>query len=347
MMDGVGQRSFLITGGAGFIGSHLADALVAADARVTLLDDLSTGKRENVEHLLVDDRVELVVASADDQDLVRELVGQSEVVFHLASAVGVELVVDRPLESLLRNIRSSDAVTGACGELGARLIYASTSEIYGKVNSNFLNEDADLMLGSPQTARWGYAAAKVVGEMMAYGYHRTQGTEAIVVRFFNTVGPRQTGAYGMVVPRLVGQALAGSELTVYGNGQQVRCFGHVSDAVDALLRLAVGPESLCGHPYNVGNRRNEISILELARLIVERTGSASQIELVPFDEVFGEGFEELGRRRPDTTVLERATGWRATRTVEQIVDDVIDHMGAMSESIGGAIPVRGDQVLEA
>lgn len=151
----------------------------------------------------------------------------------------------------------------------------------------------------------------------------------------------------MVVPRLVGQALAGSELTVYGNGQQVRCFGHVSDAVDALLRLAVGPESLCGHPYNVGNRRNEISILELARLIVERTGSASQIELVPFDEVFGEGFEELGRRRPDTTVLERATGWRATRTVEQIVDDVIDHMGAMSESIGGAIPVRGDQVLEA
>lgn len=344
-MDWLGPRKFLITGGAGFIGSHLADALFAGGAQVTLLDDLSTGARENVEHLLSDDGIELIEASASERDLVRELVADADVVVHLASAVGVQLVVGRPLESLLRNLRGADAVTEACADLGARLIYASTSEVYGKVNSTLLNEDSDLIMGPPQTARWGYAATKVIGEMMAYGYHRTRGAEVMVVRFFNTVGPRQVGAYGMVVPRFVGQALAGEDLTVYGDGRQRRSFGHVSDAVDALLRLAFGPTNLCGRPFNVGSRHNEISILDLAQLIIARSNSTSRIRLVPFREVFDEGFEELGNRRPDTSRLERATGWRATRTIEEIVDDVIAHADASRRHLGAPVAVHRGEAL--
>lgn len=346
-MDELGRRRYLITGGAGFIGSHLADALVGAGAPVTLLDDLSTGARENVEHLLSIDGVELVEASAGERGLVRELVAEADVVFHFASAVGVQLVVGRPLDSLLRNLHSSDAVTEACSDLGARLIYASTSEVYGKVNSAYLDEDADLIMGSPQTARWGYAATKVIGEMLAYGYHRTHGAEVMVARFFNTVGPRQVGAYGMVVPRLVGQALAGEDLTVYGDGRQKRSFGHVADSVEAVLRLAVAPASLCGQPFNVGSSRNEISILDLAHLIIERSGSSSRIRFVPFEAIFDEGFEELGDRRPNTSRLEDATGWRATRTIEEIIDDVIADMGGSPELVETPVPYRRGEVLEA
>ncbi|MFN8150915.1 MAG: NAD-dependent epimerase/dehydratase family protein [Solirubrobacterales bacterium] len=347
-MREIDQRRFLITGGAGFIGSHLVDALVAAGARVAVLDDLSTGRRENIGHHLSAGEIDFTEASAVERDLVRALVADADVVVHLASAVGVQLVIGNPLETLLRNIRSADVVTEACADLGARLIFASTSEIYGKVDSpDPLDEGSDLIVGSPQTARWGYAAAKMVGEMMAYGYHRAGAAEAIVVRFFNTVGPRQTGVHGMVVPRLTGQALAGDDLTVYGDGRQLRCFTHVADAVDALLRLAVAPDSVCGRPFNIGNRDNEVTILELARMIIERSGSRSGVNLIPFDAVFGEGFEELGRRRPDTDALQRATGWQPSRTITEIVDDVVADMTAVPSGFERLLPARGGEPLEA
>ncbi len=322
-----------VTGGAGFIGSHLADRLVARGDDVVLLDNLQTGRRENIAHLIEPGAVEFVEGSVLDRGLVRELCSGADVVVHLASAVGVRLVIERPLESLLGNVRGADIVSEAATEAGARLLFASTSEIYGKVSDDCLNEHSDRIVGSPQTARWGYATAKVFGEMLAYGYHRSGGAETIVVRFFNTVGPRQTGTYGMVIPRLVGQALIDENLTVYGDGRQTRCFGHVADAIDAVTGLLDGGPELCGRPFNVGNRNNEISIADLAQRIIDRTGSRSKIRLVPYDEVFGDGFEELGKRKPDTSALRNAIGWEPTRDIDTVIDDVVRHLAVMRDSL--------------
>jgi UDP-glucose 4-epimerase len=311
----------LITGGAGFIGSHLADALVARDDDVVILDDLSTGTRDNIEHLLGSGRVRLVEGSTLDEPLVDELMDQVDSCFHLASAVGVQLVVQRPLDSLLRNVRGADIVTAAAALHGRRLVYASTSEIYGKRTDGALREDSDRLLGTPSKSRWSYATAKTFGEMLAFGYTREQDAEMIVVRLFNTVGPRQTGAYGMVLPRFVRQALAEEDLTVYGDGTQTRCFAHVEDSVDAILRLMAHGQAV-GQVFNVG-ASSEITIAELAARVIERTGSSSKIRFVPYEEAYGEGFEELGRRKPDTSALERLTGWRARRTVWDAIDDTI------------------------
>jgi UDP-glucose 4-epimerase len=321
----------LITGGAGFIGSHLADRLVASGSEVLMLDDLSTGRRRNVEHLLDGvasnghgpPRVELVEGSTCDADLVDGMMGCVDRCFHLASAVGVELVVDRPLDSLLRNARGSDNVFASAARHGVRLLFTSTSEIYGKNSNGALLEDSDRLLGPTQTARWGYANTKAFGEMLAFGYHRERGAETIVARLFNTVGPRQLGAYGMVVPRLVAQALAGDVLTVYGDGTQSRCFAHVGDTVEALALLAEH-DGAVGNAYNVGSP-TEVTILELAHKIIARTGSDSKVALVPYGEAYSEGFEELGRRKPDIATIERLTGWRPRRTLEQVLDDVIDY----------------------
>jgi len=321
----------LITGGAGFIGSHLADRLVAIGSEVLILDDFSTGRRRNVQHLLGGaasnghgpSRVELIEGSTSDVDLVDELIGSVDRCFHLASAVGVELVVDRPLDSLLRNVRGSDNVFASAARHGVRLLFTSTSEIYGKNSNGALVEDSDRLLGPTQTARWGYANTKAFGEMLAFGYHREHGAETIVARLFNTVGPRQLGTYGMVVPRLVAQALAGRELTVYGDGTQSRCFAHVADTVEALALLAEHDDAI-GNAYNVGSPA-EVTILELAHEVIARTGSDSGVVLVPYEEAYREGFEELGRRRPDITRVERLTGWRPRRALEQVLDDVIDY----------------------
>jgi nucleoside-diphosphate-sugar epimerase len=312
---------YLITGGAGFIGSHLVDALTTRGDNALVLDDLSTGRLANLEHILDSDLVEFVEGSVLDVGLVNDCMESVDACLHLASAVGVQLVVSRPLDSLRRNVRGNDIVISAAAEQGRALLFTSTSEVYGKQSDAVLSEDSDRILGSPHKLRWSYATAKAFGEALAYSYAREQKARMTVVRLFNTVGPRQTGAYGMVLPRFVRQALAGEDLTVYGNGTQSRCFAHVLDVVHGIV-LLLDDERSSGRAFNVGST-SETPIIELARTVIERTESRSKIRLVPYEEAYDEGFEELGRRKPDTGALQELTGWTPTRTVEEAIDDVI------------------------
>lgn len=320
----------LITGGAGFVGSHLVDALTTRGDSVLILDDLSTGRLENIEHILDSELVEFVEGSVLDQDLVDDCMRSVDKCLHLASAVGVQLVVSRPLDSLQRNIRGNDIVISSAAHHDRPLLFASTSEIYGKNSSGALSEDSDRILGSPYKLRWSYATAKAFGEALAYSYAREHGSRMTVVRLFNTVGPRQTGAYGMVLPRFVRQALAGEDLTVYGNGTQSRCFAHVLDVVHGIL-LVLDSDGAVGRVFNIGSPV-ETPVIALAGKVIERTGSDSKIRLVPYEEAYDEGFEELGRRQPDTSALEALTGWKPTRTVDEAIDDAVAH-----ES--GSVPV--------
>jgi nucleoside-diphosphate-sugar epimerase len=312
---------YLLTGGAGFIGSHLCDALVARGDDVLVLDDLSTGQRENIEHLLSIGRVELVEGTTLDEKLVLELLAESDACIHLASVVGVNLVVGRPVETLLRNVRGADVVLSAAAALQKRTLFASTSEVYGKTDGEAVREDSDRVVGATSTSRWNYATSKAFGEALALSYHRELGVENIVVRFFNTVGPRQTGKYGMVVPRFVRQAVAGEDVTVYGDGTQSRCFGHVFDTVEGVLRL-LDSDRAVGRVVNIGRDR-EITILELAERIIERAHSRSEVRFVPYEEAYDDGFEELGRRKPNTWLLRELTGWAPRRTIDEIIDDVL------------------------
>jgi UDP-glucose 4-epimerase len=317
---------YLITGGAGFIGSHLVDALTTRGDEVMILDDLSTGNIENVSHVLDSDQVRLVEGSILDHRLVEACLQEVDACVHLASAVGVQLVVSRPLDSLQRNIRGNDVVISLCARHHTPLTFASTSEVYGKNSVGALNEESDRLLGPPQKLRWAYATAKAFGEALCYSHVKETGSRMTVVRLFNTVGPRQTGAYGMVLPRLVRQALAGQDLTVYGNGTQSRCFGHVYDVVHGITLLMDDPRS-SGRAFNIG-QPVETPIVELARRVIAHTGSSSAIRLVPYEEAYDDGFEELGRRQPDTTAIEQLTGWRAARTVDDAIDDVIAYQRA-------------------
>src|SRR5262245_24657052 len=288
--NGSGSTStHLITGGAGFIGSHLADALCARADLVVILDDLSTGRRENVVHLVESGKAVFVEGSVLDAELVDTWVQRVDSVFHLASAVGVKLVVENPLESLMRNVRGTNVVTYAASRYSKRLLFTSTSEVYGKHSNGPLREDSDCLLGPSSKSRWGYANTKAFGEMLAFGYARERGVETAVVRLFNSVGPRQLGSYGMVLPRFVSQALKGEDVTVYGDGTQSRCFTHVYDTVDGILAVA-GSESAVGDVFNIG-ASSEITIDALAQRVVERTGSSSRIRYVPYEEAYGDGFE--------------------------------------------------------
>jgi nucleoside-diphosphate-sugar epimerase len=326
---------YLITGGAGFIGSHLADALIARGDDVLILDDLSTGNVENIAGAVGSGRAQFVEGSVCDEAVVDECMEWADACFHLASAVGVKLIVDRSVDSLGRSVRGSQVVVEGAHRLGRRLLFASTSEIYGKNASAGLTEQSDRILGPPSIARWSYSTAKAFGEALTLGYHRERDSDNVVVRLFNTVGPRQTGAYGMVLPRFVGQAIAGEDLTVFGDGSQSRCFSHVHDTTRALVML-MDEEGARGTAFNVG-RSTEITILELAETVIERTGSVSGIRTVPYAEAYGEGFEELGRRCPDTSALEQITGWRSTRGVEEAIDDVaaFERLRAESEQLNG------------
>ena len=315
---------YLITGGAGFIGSHLADRLVDRGDSVLLLDDLSTGSLVNVQHLLGDGGsplVRFVEGSVLVYPFVASLVDEVDVIVHLAATVGVDLVVRRPLETLLNNVRGTEIVLEVAAERGTKVLVTSTSEVYGKNAAGALHEDSDRILGSLFKARWVYATSKEVDEILAFEYTRTRGLATVVARLFNCVGPRQTGRYGMVVPRFVRQALRGEDITVFGDGTQSRCFCHVADTVEALLRLLDSDDAV-GDVFNVGSQY-EISIRGLANLIIEMTGSSSAVRYVPYTEAYEPGFEDMERRLPDISKIHRVTGWAPTRDLGEILDDVI------------------------
>src|SRR5580658_5340395 len=288
----------LITGGAGFIASHLADHLLEQGHSVVALDDLSTGRHSNVEHLMGKPNFEFVLGSILNPDVVDDVVGRCEAVFHLAAAVGVELIVNHPLRSLATNIRGSEIVFEKANKYGTRVLVTSSSEIYGKNRSDRLHEDDDRILGSPLKSRWAYSEAKAIDEILAYTYWMEKGLPTVIVRLFNTVGPRQTGAYGMVIPRFVAQALRHEPITVYGDGSQTRCFCYVGEIVRALAALLAHPEAY-GKVFNLGSD-DEISVRALAEMIREETGSHSTIEYVAYEDAYEEGFEDLARRVPDT-----------------------------------------------
>jgi UDP-glucose 4-epimerase len=321
LLKGIRTVKYLITGGAGFIGSHLSDRLTADGHEVVVLDDLSTGRIDNIEHLIRSQRIEFVEGSTTDEDLVLGVLETVDACVHLASVVGVSLVVDHPVDTLLSNVRGTDIVLSAAAGLRKRTLFASTSEVYGKHSNGALDEDADRILGPIQKARWNYATSKSFGEALALGYAKELGAENVVVRLFNTVGPRQTGMYGMVLPRFVRQAVTGQPLTVFGDGTQSRCFGHVYDTVEALVRL-LDCDRAVGRVFNIGND-TEISIMGLARRVIARSGSDSDVHFVPYSEAYDEGFEELGRRKPDTGLIRKLTGWTPERCVDDAIDDVI------------------------
>ncbi len=314
----------LITGGAGFIGSHLADCLLARGDHVVLLDDLSTGRLSNIEHLDSRSDVEFVLGSILNADLVDHIVSRVDTVFHLAAAVGVNLIVEKPLESLITNIRGTETVVEKTHKYGKRILVMSTSEIYGKNTSDSLSEEDDRILGSPLKSRWSYSEAKAIDEILAYTYWREKGLETVIVRLFNTVGPRQTGSYGMVLPRFVGQALRGQPITVYGNGMQTRCFCHVSDVVVGLVALSEHPEAF-GKVFNLGGTE-EISIRDLAKRIIELVGSDSQLEYVPYDDAYEEGFEDMERRVPNTNLAKQLVGFESSIDLDEIIRSVIEDL---------------------
>ena len=314
------MSKYLITGGAGFIGSHVVDSLVDAGHSVVILDDLSTGRHDNLRHHAGNPSVEFVLGSILNEAVVDDVVRRVDNVFHLAAAVGVNLIVERPLESLATNIRGSELVLEKCHKYGRKALVASTSEIYGKNTSDALGEEDDRILGSPLKTRWSYSEAKAIEEVLAYAYWREKGLPTVIVRLFNTVGPRQVGSYGMVVPRLVAQALSGAPITVFGSGEQTRCFGHVNDVVGALIGLMNSTEAE-GQVFNVG-ARGEISINDLALKILELTGSTSEIIRIPYDQAYEVGFEDMQRRRPDIKKVNALLGWEPTHDLSDIINDV-------------------------
>ncbi len=334
------SHTYLITGGAGFIGSHLAEALLARGDHVVALDNLSTGRFGNLDAIGGHPNLRFVQASVLDELAVDEAVHEADVVVHLAAAVGVKLIVERPLRSLTTNIRGSEIVLEAAHRYRRKILVASTSEIYGKAGGP-LAETTDRVLGPPSVARWAYSTAKAVDEILAFAYHKERGLPTVVVRLFNTVGPRQSPAYGMVIPRLVRQAIAGEPLTVFGDGTQTRCFCHVADVVRALVAL-LDDERAEGEVFNVGSTE-EISIRALAERIIERIGSSSMVELIPYEQAYESGFEDMLRRVPDTSRLEALCGWAPTRVLDQILDEMIaearlEHDVAMVDIAGEVVP---------
>ncbi len=314
-------KRYLITGGAGFIGSHLTEAMLGRGDHVVALDNLSTGRLANLDAVGAHPHFRFVQGSILDGMVVDEAVHECDSVIHLAAAVGVKLIVEQALRSFTTNIQGSETVLEAARRYQRPVLVASTSEVYGKNNAGPLTETMDRVLGPTSVERWSYSTAKAVDEILAFLYHRERGLPTIVARFFNTVGPRQSPAYGMVIPRLVRQALAGEPLTVHGDGRQSRTFCHVSDTVEAVLRLLDEPAAV-GEPFNIGGDR-EITMLQLAELIRERTGSASDIVMIPYEQAYAKGFEDMRRRVPDTTKLRDLTGWQTGRSLEDILDDVI------------------------
>jgi UDP-glucose 4-epimerase len=322
----------LITGGAGFIGSHLTDLLLADGDEVFVVDDLSTGSLDNVAHLANNPRFHLVVDSVLHPAVVGELVNKVDVVYHLAAAVGVKTIVEQPVRTLRVNLEGTETVLDACRRFAKKVLVASTSEVYGDHRSETpLHETSRRIYGATTQKRWAYADSKAMDEFLALAYHEEYGLEAVIVRLFNTVGPRQTGTYGMVVPRFVERALRGEEIEVYGDGEQTRCFCHVADTVVALRDLMTDINRTAGQIYNVG-ADNRISILGLAAEIKALTGSGSELGFVPFDEVYGTGIEDMLHRVPCTDKVRDAIGWSPRHTLADILHDVVAERAARQAS---------------
>jgi len=315
---------YLVTGGAGFIGSHLCEGLLAEGHKVLVLDDLSTGRYENIGRLESGEDFRFVLGSVTDAALVTECLGQCDAVFHLASAVGVRLIIDQPARTIETIVGGTDVVLRACARYRRPMLLASTSEVYGKSENVPFSEEDDRVLGPTTQRRWSYACAKALDEFLTLAHWYESRLPVVIVRLFNTVGPRQTGQYGMVVPRFVQQGLGGEPITVYSDGRQTRCFTHVRDVVEALPKLFALPEAR-GQVYNVGSNE-EVSIMRLAERVKELTGNRSEIVTIPYEEAYLEGFEDMRRRVPDLSKVSKAIGFRPTRGLDDILADVIEDM---------------------
>jgi UDP-glucose 4-epimerase len=312
---------WLITGGAGFIGSHLAEALIDNGHRVTAIDDLSTGSAKNLAAIRAHSKFKLVVDTVANVPVVTELIDSADIVIHLAAAVGVKLIVESPVRTIEINVHGTEVVLNAAAKKGRRLIVASTSEVYGKSQQIPFREDQDLVLGPSTKGRWSYAASKLIDEFLALAYWKERKLPTTVVRFFNTVGPRQTGRYGMVIPTFVRQALSGQPITVFGSGEQSRCFCHVADIIQGVQALAANDGSV-GEVFNLGGNE-EITILKLAERVKMLCDSPSPIRRISYDDAYEQGFEDMLRRVPDTTKSRRLIGFEPKRTLDEIINDVI------------------------
>ena len=309
---------YLITGGAGFIGSHLCDSLITRGDEVVVLDNLSTGSEQNISK--IQEKIEIIRGDVLDKKLVTNLISDCDYVVHLAAALGVLNIINKPLQSLKTNIQGTETILEAADKFHKPVLVASTSEIYGKNDKVPLNEEDDRIIGHPLKSRWSYSEAKAVDESLAYFYFLENKLPIRIVRFFNTVGPRQVGHYGMVVPRFVSAALKNEPLSVYGSGDQIRCFCHVDDAVKALT-LVMDSATAIGDVFNVGNNQ-QISIMELAKKVIELTGSSSSIEKIAYEKAYPEGFEDMQRRVPDISKIKQVLGWTPEINLDQIIKDI-------------------------
>ena len=314
----------LITGGAGFVGSHLAEALLVRGDTVHVLDNLSTGAMDNIGHLKGRERFHYLIDTVMNERVVAEAIDRVDVVYHLAAAVGVKLIVESPVNTIETNVHGTEMVLKVASKKSKKVLIASTSEVYGKSEDVPFREDADLVLGATTKGRWSYACSKAIDEFLALAYWKEKQLPVVVFRLFNTVGPRQTGRYGMVIPNFVQQALSGEPITVFGDGTQSRCFTYVTDVVDALVKLADHPGAV-GEVLNIGNEHEEISILDLAHRVKARTGSKSAIEMVPYDKAYEEGFEDMPRRVPDLGKIRALIGYEPRVHLDETLDKVAEY----------------------
>ena len=326
---------YLITGGAGFIGSHLADHLFDQGHHVHVIDNLSTGSLGNIRHLMDEERFELTIGNVLDYHTLERVVDECDQIFHLAAAVGVKLIMERPVETIVTNVQGTENVLKLANYYDKKVLVASTSEVYGKLMEtgdgvNRLSESDDWILGPTTKRRWAYACSKALDEFLSLAYYDEKDLPVVAVRFFNTVGPRQTGRYGMVIPNFVEQALAGEPIQVYGDGEQTRCFTYVGDAVRAITALMNTPEAP-GEVFNIGSNE-EVSINELAGRVLELTGSSSEVTHIPYEEVYGPGFEDMRRRTPDISKLEEAIGYAPTYTTNDVLEEVVNFFKRQEQS---------------
>ena len=324
------MATHLITGGAGFIGSHLAEYLLQRGESVTIIDNLSTGRYSNIEHLDSRTGFKAFIEDIRNESLIDELIRHSDRVYHLAASVGVRLIIEKPTECLVNNVVGTERVLRAASKYRKPVLIASTSEVYGKSNKAAFSESDDSIIGATDKARWGYANSKATDEFLAMAYHRETRLPVTIARFFNTVGPKQTGQYGMVIPNFVNQALRGLPITVFGDGSQSRCFGHVMDVVPAVVELLNRPAAY-GKVFNIGNN-SEISIRELAETVVKKTNSKSELRFIPYNQAYPPGFEDMQRRVPDLSKIAAMIGYRPSRGLDVILEDVIQDQQAKLEA---------------